>query len=118
VGIYAEHEPEVLWAAWEFLKFLTSAESSAHFATISGYLPVRRSSLDVAEFKAYVDENPVMAVAASQLEFAAFEPRMPVWESVRNALNRQVGQMLQTPTTDAARVASRMQRGAVESLED
>jgi multiple sugar transport system substrate-binding protein len=118
VGIYAEHDPATLWAAWEFLKFLTNAESSAHFAAISGYLPVQRGSLEVPELADQIASDPNTEVAASQLEFAAFEPRMPEWESIRDSLNSLVGQMLTNPTLTAERVAGRMMREARQAIED
>lgn len=118
VGLLAGHPPEVMWAAWEFLKFLTSAESTARFAQATGYMPVRRSALQIPSFAQFLEENPNLAVATSQLEFAAVEPRMPVWETIRNSLNRQVGQMLTDPTAEAAAVARRMMREAQDDLEE
>jgi multiple sugar transport system substrate-binding protein len=117
VGIFNGHPPEVQWAAWEFLKYLTGAESSAHYASVTGYMPIRRSSLEVEELKSKLEQDPIMQVAVSQLEFATFEPRMPQWESIRSVLNRQVGLFLQNPT-DAARAVARMQREALRSLEE
>lgn len=118
MGIYAGHSNEETWAAWEFLKFMTNSESSAHFAAISGFLPVRRSSLEVPEYAQFLQENAAVAVAASQLEYAAFEPRMPVWESIRATLNRVVSQMFQNPSATAEGVARNMIREAMSDLED
>jgi multiple sugar transport system substrate-binding protein len=118
VGIYAEHDSETLWAAWEFLKYLTSAESSAHFAAISGYLPVQRGSLEVPELANQIAADPNTAIATSQLEFAAFEPRMPEWETIRDSLNSLIGQMLTNSTLTTERIAGRMMREARQAIED
>ncbi|MBN1477857.1 extracellular solute-binding protein [Candidatus Sumerlaeota bacterium] len=118
VGIYADHDPQTLWAAWEFLKFLTNAESSAHFAAISGYLPVQRGSLEVPELANQIASDPNTAVATSQLEYAAFEPRMPEWETIRDSLNSLIGQMLTNSTLTAERIAGRMMREARQAIED
>ncbi len=118
VGIFADHPPEAQWAAWEFLKFLTDAENSAAFASATGFLPVRRSSLTVPSFQEFLVENPNIEIATSQLEFAAFEPRMPVWETIRSTLNRQVGQLVTNPTAEGTSFAQRMQREAMDDVED
>jgi multiple sugar transport system substrate-binding protein len=118
VGLITGHDPEVEWAAWEFVKYLTNAENSAGFAQASGYLPVRRSSLRIPAFQQFLEQNPNLAVATSQLEFAAFEPRVPIWETIRNTLNRQIGQMLTNPSADAESRARRMTREAEDDLEE
>lgn len=116
VGIINGHSPEVTNAAWQFLHFLTNSENSAHFAAVSGYMPVRRSSLQVPELQEKLAADPNLGICASQLEYAAFEPRMPEWESVRGVLDAQMSQIFNNRTTDAAAVAANMQRRAAADL--
>jgi sn-glycerol 3-phosphate transport system substrate-binding protein len=59
--------PEKQAAAWEFAKFLTTAENQAQWSADTGYIPVRKSSADVAVLKDHWAKNPQFKVAYEQL---------------------------------------------------
>ena len=53
-GSEAEHE-----AMWLYLKFLTSTENTAYFASQTGYIPVRKSAQNDPVFAAVLAEKPI-----------------------------------------------------------
>jgi ABC-type glycerol-3-phosphate transport system substrate-binding protein len=62
----SEHPDE----AWTFLKWILQPEVQAFWAMASGYLPVRRSVLEVPAFRSFLDENPGHKAYVEQMQFA------------------------------------------------
>lgn len=56
-------------AAWEFMKYMTSAEANSAIVIKTGYMPVSKSSMAYPETVAYFQANPVRKVAVDQLQF-------------------------------------------------
>lgn len=56
-------------AAWEFMKYMTSAEANSEIVIKTGYMPVSKSSMVYPATVAYYDANPVRKVAVDQLQF-------------------------------------------------
>jgi sn-glycerol 3-phosphate transport system substrate-binding protein len=54
-------------ASWQLIKYLMKVENQAAFAMATGYVPVRKSSMDVPAVKA-VAETPLYKVALAQLK--------------------------------------------------
>ncbi|MEG1255360.1 ABC transporter substrate-binding protein [Clostridium sp.] len=46
-------------AAWEYIKFLTSTENTAYFASQTGYIPVRKSAQEDPVFKEILAKKPI-----------------------------------------------------------
>ena len=44
-------------AAWEYIKYLTSVDSTIQWSEETGYLPVRKSAYETDEFKKFMDED-------------------------------------------------------------
>ncbi len=44
-------------AAWEYMKFLTSVDSTVQWSEETGYLPVRKSAYETDEFQKFMDED-------------------------------------------------------------
>ncbi len=65
--IMADRPPEEQQAAWEFIKFLVSAESQAEWFGGSGYIPSRVSSHDLPAALQIVEQYPQFQVAVDQL---------------------------------------------------
>lgn len=57
---------ETKQGVYEFMKYFTSPDNQAKWSMATGYVAVRRSTLDVEEFKAYTEENPQALVPISQ----------------------------------------------------
>ncbi|WP_116474602.1 extracellular solute-binding protein [Zobellella maritima] len=63
--------------AFEFMKFYTNAENTARWSMYTGYIPVRASVEQVAEYQAYTQENPQALVPLKQAGMASkdfFDP--------------------------------------------
>ncbi|MDY0290478.1 MAG: ABC transporter substrate-binding protein [Sphaerochaeta sp.] len=56
-------------AAWEFMKFMTNAESNSHIVIKTGYMPISTSSMKYPDTVQYFQDNPIRKVAIDQLEF-------------------------------------------------
>jgi sn-glycerol 3-phosphate transport system substrate-binding protein len=55
-------------ATYELIKYLTKKETTTKFSLASGYLPIRKSGLELPETKKAVTENPLYKVAFDQLK--------------------------------------------------
>jgi sn-glycerol 3-phosphate transport system substrate-binding protein len=54
-------------AAWEFVKYMTSAPIQARLAAATGYMPVNAASSAEPIYSSYVSENPQALVGVNQL---------------------------------------------------
>lgn len=94
MGIFKNVPEEEQQGAWEFMKFLCQPESTAKWASNTGYMPVRRSAKEIPWFREELENDISYANAISTLETAAYEPRLIYWESVRSLISRQVEAVL------------------------
>ena len=93
--IFARATPEQQKAAWAFLKWLLSPEVNARFSVGTGYLPVRRSALDLPVLKEHVATAPEQYGAGiASLDRLVFDPSIPAWNDA--ASSRKPGQVLLT----------------------
>ncbi len=53
--------------AWTFLKWILEPENQAKFSEESGYLPVRKSVLDLPQYKQFLDKDPAMKAFVEQI---------------------------------------------------
>jgi ABC-type glycerol-3-phosphate transport system substrate-binding protein len=75
-------------AAWDFLKWFTGPEASARWSVGTGYLPVRKSTLDRPETKQLFGEWECNRVPYDCLSFARSEPNIVGWQQVRDLVTR------------------------------
>jgi sn-glycerol 3-phosphate transport system substrate-binding protein len=55
-------------AAWEFIKYVTSAEKQAQWSMGTGYLPIRRSAVNLPVYQDFLkNQNPELIVAIESL---------------------------------------------------
>ncbi len=80
-----ESSPHEQLAAWLFIKYLTEPEQQAQLAQISGYFPVRASSL--AHMGVLPAAHPQWKAALDLLPHARHEPSYASWRTVRWALS-------------------------------
>ena len=85
---------------WAFVKWILEPENQAMFSEESGYLPVRKSVLDLPGYKKYLDGDPAMKafvdqIAISQarapIDFFRVEINQNIAEAVENAILGNVG---------------------------
>lgn len=72
---------------YEFMKFMTTAENQATWSMSTGYVAVRKSTQDVAEFKAYTEENPHALVPLQQAMHGSILPADPTGGKILDALS-------------------------------
>lgn len=87
LAIFARATPAAQKAAWGFVRWVTSPEITSRWATETGYLPVRLSAIQSADYKAFLKQHPNYAVGLSELSNAVVQPRTPAWESIRGILD-------------------------------
>ena len=56
--------------SWALLKFLLDTEHQTAYALTTGYLPIRQSSVELDEVKAYMEKSDLYATAIAQLDYA------------------------------------------------
>ena len=61
-------------AAWDFLKYMTSAETAARFSVGTGYLPTMKSVIETDTYKSALEEYPLLDVAVGQLDYFVSSP--------------------------------------------
>jgi ABC-type glycerol-3-phosphate transport system substrate-binding protein len=75
-------------ASWQFIKYLSSRPVNTRWALRTGYLPVRQSAIQSAEFQAFLKKNPEYRSAAVEtLKYAKVQPKVSAWESIRGIID-------------------------------
>lgn len=82
-------------AAWTFVKWVTQPDVQAFFSRESGYLPVRRSTLDLPDYQAYLAEDRALKAFVDQMplgqarrpiDFYHVEINQHIAEAIENTL--------------------------------
>jgi sn-glycerol 3-phosphate transport system substrate-binding protein len=102
-------------AVWEYLKFLGSPQTQADFAAGTGYVPIRKSSIDLPAIQELWRTTPGYKVAYDQLisgveDVATQGPVIGAYQSVRDAVQGGQQQMFtegQNPATALRNAADR-----------
>ncbi|MCR5215028.1 MAG: ABC transporter substrate-binding protein [Eubacterium sp.] len=83
VGQSPEEEQK---GAYEFIKFFTNPENQGKWSLATGYVSVRKSTVDTEEFKAYAEEHPEILVPIAQSGHASVRPIDPTGGEIYDAL--------------------------------
>lgn len=104
-------------AAWKFMEFLTSPETSARWSRFTGYFAPRMQAYDLPEMQEYINNDPNAKVALSQLEYA--NPWYSTYETVavRKAIENQMAALLNDPKLSPQVAAETAQKEADALLE-
>jgi sn-glycerol 3-phosphate transport system substrate-binding protein len=89
--IVKKSTPEKQAATWKYLKFLDSPETQATFAAGTGYVPIRKSSVELPAIKDQWAKNPGYKVAYDQLiaganDVATQGPVIGAYQGVRDSV--------------------------------
>lgn len=107
-------------AAWEYMKFLTSTESTTTWAMATGYLPVRTSAFESEEYQAFMAENPAAAAAYEQADVFFYAPTFDASNDLRTAMNtvtEEVMLQLKDGEMDAETVLSQLVDAATNAVD-
>lgn len=89
-------------AAYKFLEFVSSPESTAFWSQRTGYMPVRLSAVESEEMQAFFEENPQARTAVDQLPLTA--PQDPARIYIPNG-NDIIGGAIEQITINTADAA-------------
>jgi ABC-type glycerol-3-phosphate transport system substrate-binding protein len=81
--------------AWTFVKWMLKPEVQAMFSEKSGYLPVRKSTLSLPSYKAYLATDPALKAFVDQM--AVGQGRMPI-DYHRIEINRFLAEAIEKAT--------------------
>nr|WP_297705031.1 ABC transporter substrate-binding protein [uncultured Butyrivibrio sp.] len=81
-------------AAWEYLKFITSTEEVTKWAVGTGYLPIRTSAYETAEYKSYMEENICAKACYEQAKDFFFSPTFDASNDIRSTVPGTVEQLV------------------------
>ena len=90
LAISKNDDQAILDAAWEFVKFMVSPESSLYFSTHTGYVPIYKDALEWPEMQAYLEEHPLQRVPIEELQYAYAIPVFSALGTSDGALRRAV----------------------------
>jgi len=109
IVIFARSSKRRREAAWEFIKWFTNPENSTRWALRTGYVPIRRSSLDLEMMREEFAGRPDSRVPVEEMEWAFFEPRMARWLQIREYLGDAIKAALlgKSPPGEALKKAVR-----------
>lgn len=86
-GLKAEEKA----AAQTFILWLSGKEGTLKWATAkTGYMPVRKSALETAQWKDFVKANPEYDALASAVEHGTVQPNIPNWQAIQNEVTTAV----------------------------
>ncbi len=89
VAIFRGHPQEKIDRAFDFIRYFLNDSVQVYWSTHTGYLPLRRSILDLPEMKKFMAQVPGFERAIRQVEYATYEPRDPVWFTGRRYLTTE-----------------------------
>ncbi|MDR2110499.1 MAG: ABC transporter substrate-binding protein [Spirochaetaceae bacterium] len=105
-------DPKRADAAWEFIKFVTGAEKQAQWSMDTGYLPIRRSSVDLPVYQNYLKNvNPELIIAIEALRNskpAYAGSVMGVFTKARVIIENEVETMANNPSVTPQQVVDRI----------
>ncbi len=79
-------------AAWTFVKWILEPENQAMFSEESGYLPVRKSVLELPRYKEFLEKDPAMKAFVEQI--AISRARAPI-DYYRVEINQSIAEAVE-----------------------
>jgi sn-glycerol 3-phosphate transport system substrate-binding protein len=107
-------------AAWEFVKFATSTEQQAIWSSNTGYIPIRKASVEHPIFKEYLkNKNPAIIVAIENLRNAkpAFAGGLcGVYPEIREIIQNEMDYLATNPSATPQMAVERAVRQINEAI--
>jgi multiple sugar transport system substrate-binding protein len=98
--------------AWEFIRWIVQPEVQAKWSMMSGYLPIRRSVIEVEEYRAFLEDHPGKKAFVEQMEFGQ-SPRSIDYYGYE--ISRQVAEALERATLGREDPQQALNRAAEQS---
>ena len=109
--IFSRSSLEKQRVAWEFIKWFTSPLNAARWSLNTGYVPVRKSVLNLPVMLKESGENPNSLVPIQELDHAFFEPRFSQWLRIREYIGDAVKETLLGKTTPSEALNKAVKKG-------
>ena len=89
---------EETYAAWEFIKFITSTEASLKITTGTAYMATRNSVLETEEYKTFIANggNDALKAATQQKDFLFYEPAFTTDTYSTSTLSTEITTMMKS----------------------
>jgi multiple sugar transport system substrate-binding protein len=75
-------------AAWEFMKFVMSADFQVDWAINTGYLPVSKSAANDPKYQAFLAANPFIKAYNDQMPVGRTRPSIPQYPALSQTLGK------------------------------
>jgi len=98
--------------AWKFVKWIISPEVQAKFSQESGYLPIRKSVLEMKEYKKFLETDPAMKAFVEQIEIS--QARAPI-DYFRVEINQNIAEAVEKATIGNVDVIKALDEAAEKS---
>jgi len=85
-----KYSADVQRGAWEFVKWFDAPYQTARWSIDTGYLPVRKSALDLPVFKQFLSEHPERKAGFDSLNYAIIEPPTKEWNQARTDISAEL----------------------------
>ena len=110
---------ETKQGVYEFMKYFTTPENQAKWSMATGYVAVRQSTLEVADFKAYTEENPQALVPISQASHGTPALTDPTGGKIFDALKIAADkvELENVPAKEALDEAQKTAQEALDSMQ-
>ncbi len=96
LGLFKNRPEAERKAGMRFIKFLTEPRNAVHWATNTGYMPIRYSMLQEPEMQKYLAANRAYALASSLAlsDKGKQEPTSAEWDGIRTEVSQAVDRVL------------------------
>lgn len=81
-------------AAWEFSKFIMSADFQVEWAIKTGYLPVSKSAAADAKYQDFLKENEFIKTYSDQMQYGKARPSIPEYVKISEYLGKEIEKTL------------------------
>jgi multiple sugar transport system substrate-binding protein len=105
-----QSNPQRERAAWEFMKFVMSADFQVDWAINTGYLPVAKSAANAPKYQAFLRDNPFIKAYNDQMPDGRTRPSIPRYP----ALSAVLGKYLEAALYDKYSSQEALEKAAAE----
>jgi len=88
--------PEKQQAAWKFLASMVATEQTAELSRRTGYVPVRKSGVDLLKKEGFYEQRPGFLTAVEQAAYGREIPASPSWPQAMTKINAALKSCLET----------------------
>lgn len=102
LALFSGVDSDTQAAAWNFMKFLTSASADTTFVQDTGYMPIRQSVFNSSTLQSYYSTVPARKVGPESLPNAFVESTVPAWDQCGNGITTDYTSTLTGQSSAAA----------------